>query len=240
MKLTNALMFAFLVALTTAEAETHRFTPTSYFNTFSFVDVLAPYTVDPGFLRSASAEQGTNVVLWEIDKVAGVARLSSDAEAVRRFEREGSRTGFMRRFGYRVASESLEVPLAPMLGCLGTAPAGKEAIRSGVPARHGGNMDYAGTVEGVKVMLPVSEPGALFFLGDGHAKQGHGELVGTGVEVSMDVEFTVDLIKGSAIGWPRMENDDFIMVLGSARPSSPSATTRHDRASRLVDVGLRL
>ena len=101
-------------------------------------------------------------------------------------------------------------------------------------------MDYAGTVEGVKVMLPVSEPGALFFLGDGHAKQGHGELVGTGVEVSMDVEFTVDLIKGSAIGWPRMENDDFIMVLGSARPSSPSATTRHDRASRLVDVGLRL
>ena len=287
MKLTNALMFAFLVALTTAEAETHRFTPTSYFNTFSFahppvlrirpgdrvitttvdaagydaetkmvtapgnpqtgpfyiegaepgdtlvvtieriepnrkfafsLDVLAPYTVDPGFLRSASAEQGTNVVLWEIDKVAGVARLSSDAEAVRRFEREGSRTGFMRRFGYRVASESLEVPLAPMLGCLGTAPAGKEAIRSGVPARHGGNMDYAGTVEGVKVMLPVSEPGALFFLGDGHAKQGHGELVGTGVEVSMDVEFTVDLIKGSAIGWPRMENDDFIMVLGSARP----------------------
>ena len=208
---------------------------------FAFsLDVLAPYTVDPGFLRSASAEQGTNVVLWEIDKVAGVARLSSDAEAVRRFEREGSRTGFMRRFGYRVASESLEVPLAPMLGCLGTAPAGKEAIRSGVPARHGGNMDYAGTVEGVKVMLPVSEPGALFFLGDGHAKQGHGELVGTGVEVSMDVEFTVDLIKGSAIGWPRMENDDFIMVLGSARPSSPSATTRHDRASRLVDVGLRL
>jgi len=194
----------------------HRIEPSRRFG-FS-LDILAAYTVDPGFLRSEAAEQGTNIVLWEIDKNAGVARVSSDADAVRQFEQEGIESGFMRRFGYRVATESVEVPLVPMIGCLGTAPAGGEAIRSGVPARHGGNMDYSGTVAGTKVMLPVSEPGALFFLGDGHAKQGHGELVGTGVEVSMDVEFSVDLVKGSAIGWPRMENDEFLMVLGSARP----------------------
>ena len=287
MKFLKALPLAVALSHGITEAETHRFTPTSYYTTFSAahppvlrirpgdrvvtttvdaagydadtkmitapgnpqtgpfyiegaepgdtlvvtlerirpnrkfafsLDILAPYTVDPGFLRSANAEQGTNIVLWEIDEAAGVARLSSDAEAVRRFEREASRSGFMRRFGYRVGDTELEVPLAPMLGCLGTAPAGKQAIRSGVPARHGGNMDYAGTVEGVRVMLPVSEPGALFFLGDGHAKQGHGELVGTGVEVSMDVEFSVDLIKGKAVGWPRMENEEFLMVLGSARP----------------------
>ena len=67
-------------------------------------------------------------------------------------------------------------------------------------------------------MLPVNEPGALLFMGDGHARQGDGEVVGTGMETSMDVEFTVALVKKKAIGWPRLENNDYIMVLASARP----------------------
>src|SRR4029434_11152100 len=67
-------------------------------------------------------------------------------------------------------------------------------------------------------MLPVNEPGALLFVGDGHARQGEGEVAGTGLETSLDVEFTVDLIKKKAIGWPRLEQDTHIMVLGSARP----------------------
>ena len=71
---------------------------------------------------------------------------------------------------------------------------------------------------GVKLMLQVNEPGALLFMGDGHARQGDGEVVGTGLETSMDVEFTVDLVKKKTIGWPRLENDTYIMVLGSARP----------------------
>jgi acetamidase/formamidase len=71
---------------------------------------------------------------------------------------------------------------------------------------------------GVKLMLPVNEPGALLFLGDAHARQGEGEVVGTGLETSMDVEFTVDLVKKKNIGWPRLENQTHVMVLGSARP----------------------
>jgi amidase len=67
-------------------------------------------------------------------------------------------------------------------------------------------------------MLQVNEPGALLFMGDGHARQGDGEVVGTGMETSMDVEFTVDLIKQKRIGWPRLENDEYVMVLASARP----------------------
>ena len=59
-------------------------------------------------------------------------------------------------------------------------------------------MDYAGLNAGVKVMLPVNEPGALLFLGDGHARQGEGEVVGTGLETSLDVEFTVELVKKKA------------------------------------------
>ena len=79
-------------------------------------------------------------------------------------------------------------------------------------------MDYAGLTAGVKVMLPVYEAGALLFLGDGHARQGEGEVAGTGLETSMDVEFTVDVVKRKTIGWPRIENDTHIMVLGSERP----------------------
>ena len=71
---------------------------------------------------------------------------------------------------------------------------------------------------GAKLMLPVSEPGAFLFLGDGHARQGEGEVAGTGLETSMDVEFTVDLVKNKKIGSPRLENNTHVMVLGSARP----------------------
>ena len=79
-------------------------------------------------------------------------------------------------------------------------------------------MDYAGVTSGVTVMLPVNEPGALLFIGDGHARQGEGEVVGTGLETSMDVEFTVQLVKKKAASWPRMETDTHVMTLGSARP----------------------
>ena len=122
-----------------------------------------------------------------------------------------------------------------MLGCLGTAPARKEAVATSTPGPFGGNMDYAGLNAGVTVTLPVNEPGALLFLGDGHARQGEGEVVGTGVETSMDVEFTVDLVKKKAIGWPRLENDTYIMVLGSERPllqAFQHATTEMHRVAR--------
>ncbi len=157
--------------------------------------LLAPYAVDPAFLRS-TAERQARQETWTIDKAKGVARTTSS----------DLRPG------------ALEVPLLPMLGCVGTAPRNKEAVSTATPGSFGGNMDYAGMVAGVKVMLPVYEPGALLFIGDGHARQGHAEVVGTGLETSMDVEFTVDLIKGKTIGWPRLENDDYILVLGSERP----------------------
>ena len=157
--------------------------------------LLAPYTVDPAFLRS-TAERQVRQETWIIDKAKGVARtMSTDL-------RPGG----------------LELPLIPMLGCIGTAPRNKEAVSTGTPGSFGGNMDYAGMVAGVKVMLPVYEPGALLFIGDGHARQGHAEVVGTGLETSMDVEFTVDLVKGKTVGWPRLENDEYISVLGSERP----------------------
>ena len=79
-------------------------------------------------------------------------------------------------------------------------------------------MDYRGFAQGVRVFLPVFAPGGLFHLGDGHAIQGDGEIVGTGVEISFDVTFSVELLKGKQIGWPRAEDDRYIMTVGNARP----------------------
>ncbi len=112
----------------------------------------------------------------------------------------------------------LTLPLAPMLGCFGVAPARGQAISTATSAGHGGNMDYRGFVAGTRVYFPVFEPGALFFVGDGHAVQGDGEIVGSGVEISMDVRFTVHVIKGKEIHWPRGENDQWIFTVGNARP----------------------
>jgi amidase len=156
--------------------------------------LLAPYAVDPASI-AARVDREPRRANWTIDKAKGTARLDMPD-----------------------VTPPIELPLRPMLGCLGVAPARKEVVATSTPGAFGGNMDYAGLTAGVKVMLPVSEPGALLFVGDGHARQGEGEVVGTGIEVSMDVEFTVDLVKKKTIGWPRLENDVYIMVLGSERP----------------------
>ena len=71
---------------------------------------------------------------------------------------------------------------------------------------------------GTTVYFPVSVQGAFFFLGDGHACQGDGEIVGTGIETSFEIEFSVRLLKGKWIGWPRGENADDIFTVGNARP----------------------
>ena len=79
-------------------------------------------------------------------------------------------------------------------------------------------MDYRGFKPGTTVYLPVFVPGALFFLGDCHAIQGDGEIVGTGVETAMEVEIRLSLRKGETSHWPRGEDAEFIFTVGDARP----------------------
>lgn len=155
--------------------------------------LLAPYTLDPAFLRFTGLHE-KRTVTWNIDREKRVAWT----------EPGGVHPG------------RIEVPLRPMLGCIATAPSNKEAISTSTPGPYGGNMDYNGMNAGVKLMLPVSEPGALLFVGDGHAAQGDGELLGNAIEISMDVEFSVDLIKKRTIMWPRLEDAEYLAVLGSA------------------------
>jgi len=87
-----------------------------------------------------------------------------------------------------------------------------------MPGEFGGNMDYRGLTEGVILYLPVWVDGAFLEFGDVHALQGDGETNGTAVEVSAEVRLTIELLKNRKMGWPRVENEDYIIVLGSARP----------------------
>jgi len=112
----------------------------------------------------------------------------------------------------------IEVPMAPMLGRVAVAPKGEESFPGLWPGDFGGNMDAPEIKEGATVYLPIFHEGALFYFGDGHALQGEGEIAGTGLEATMDVILQFDLIKGKPIDWPRIENDEFIMVAASARP----------------------
>jgi amidase len=112
----------------------------------------------------------------------------------------------------------VKIPLHPFFGCIGVAPAGGEARSSIVPAEFGGNMDSPEVSVGNTLYLPVSVPGALLYMGDGHAAMGDGEVAGTAIEVPLRTRLQIDVIKGQKINWPRFENDDTIMTVGAYRP----------------------
>ena len=109
-------------------------------------------------------------------------------------------------------------PLHPFFGCIGVAPAGGEARSSVVPEAFGGNMDSPEASVGNTVYFPVNVPGAMLFLGDGHAAMGDGEIAGTALEVPLRSRVQVSVIKGQKISWPRFENDEYIMTVGAYRP----------------------
>lgn len=112
----------------------------------------------------------------------------------------------------------LEFPMDPMHGTVGVAPASFEARSALVPGAHGGNLDTPEMRAGVTAYFGVNVPGALFSLGDGHARQGEGEACGTGVECAMNTIVRVELLKGIATPWPRLESDTHLMSVGAARP----------------------
>src|SRR2546429_101152 len=150
--------------------------------------VVAPNVVDPRAVRLLPDGPDGE---WRIDRTQGMATLIAPET----------------KLGH------LTLPLAPMLGCFGVAPPRRQAISTATSGPYGGNMDYRGFVPGVTVYFPVFVPGALLHVGDGHAVQGDGEIVGTGIEVSFDVQFTVHLLKGHQIPRPRGENTDYIFSL---------------------------
>ena len=155
--------------------------------------VLSPNVVNPNAVARFPGRQMTD---WIIDITTGRARLTKPQAALRDWS----------------------VAVKPMIGCFGVAPAMGQSISTATSGPYGGNMDYRGFGAGVDVMFPVSAPGGLFFLGDVHAAQGDGEIVGTGIETAAEVKFRVDVVKRKSIGWPRGSNTGEIFTIGNARP----------------------
>jgi acetamidase/formamidase len=122
------------------------------------------------------------------------------------------------RYRARASDFSVELPLDPMHGTVGVAPAASEVLMSITPAAHGGNMDTPEMRAGVTAYFPVNVTGGMLSVGDGHARQGEGEICGTAVEAAMRTVVVVDLVKGGAPPSPRLESDDFLMTTGNARP----------------------
>src|ERR1700735_4731462 len=113
---------------------------------------------------------------------------------------------------------TVAIPLHPFLGCVGVAPAEGEARSSIVPAEFGGNMDSPEASVGNTVYFPVNVKGGLFYIGDGHAAMGDGEIAGSAIEVPLKTRVQLSVIKGRTIAWPQFENDDAIMTVGAYRP----------------------
>ena len=108
-----------------------------------------------------------------------------------------------------------DLPTRPMLGCIGVAAPGDDVGPAGISGSWGGNMDYNDVVEGATLYFPVYHKGAYFYLGDGHALQGDGEGLGMGIETSLDVQFSVKVLKERRIAMPRLVNDDYIITIAS-------------------------
>jgi acetamidase/formamidase len=152
--------------------------------------------------------------LTSTDRVATLQDPLPDTTWIYELDRARNTVGF-------VATSTdlrVELPVEPMLGTVGVAPAGGEVRSSLVPDRFGGNMDTPQMRPGSTCFLGVNVEGALFSIGDGHYRQGEGEACGTAVEGAMTTTLIVELIKGRPTPWPRIEDDTHWMSVGSSRP----------------------
>ena len=156
-------------------------------------NVLATNVVEPDAVRNLPPSE---VVNWAIDRNAQTARLDPPVAGLEHFV----------------------LPLEPMIGCFGVAPSLGQAISTATSGEFGGNMDYRLLCPGSVVWFPVAVPGALFHVGDCHAAQGDGEIVGTGIETCDEVTVTLTVEKRSSQVGPRAETADDIIAIGNARP----------------------
>jgi acetamidase/formamidase len=183
-------------------------------------DTLALHIVDltPARTWGASATIPFFGGLTSTDRTALLQQPLPDTTWIYHLDSARNTVGFESRFG----DFRLELPVEPMLGTVGVAPSGGEVRSSLVPERFGGNMDSPEVKAGSTIYLGVNVEGALFSIGDGHYRQGEGEACGTAVEGAMDSTIIVELIKGGAPAWPRIETDTHWMAVGSSRPMEDS------------------
>ena len=201
-----------LLVVTIEKIEPNRSTGTS-------TSVMTANAYDAGGL--ANRPDPTRVP-WVIDREKGVVRFDLQAAA-------GRNTNWKSRFD----SPAFQMPLHPTIGSIAVAPPNENAVATTRAGAFGGNMISASIGAGARVMLPVLQSGALLFLGHGHARQGDGAVTGSGIETSLDIEFSVEVVKkrewphssvvrpSTVVGefemaWPRIETSDSLIAVGTA------------------------
>jgi len=131
-----------------------------------------------------------------------------------------------------------KLPTRKMVGVIGVASS--ERTPTGLPGKHGGNLDTRFVTEGSTVILPVEYPGALLGIGDVHATMGDGEVCVSACEVSAEVAVEVNLIKGLAPMWPVVQYGDYIHVLVSNEKMDKALEEGIDLAVKILSLGLNL
>lgn len=154
---------------------------------------IQQFGVTPAYNLAAKYDQRFNGE-YQLDNATGIATLTEPTPALKNFK----------------------VQMKPMLGCISVAPQGFEAYTGPHLGPYGGNLDYNGTVAGTTMYFPVFHPGALFGFGDGHAAMADGEVTQTGLETSMDVDFSVEVIRGYQTPQVREEDSEYIISFGVA------------------------
>lgn len=154
---------------------------------------IQQYAITPAYSLAAKYDQRFNGE-WQVQNPDGYATLTDPTPAMKNFK----------------------IKMNPMLGCISVAPAGFEAFNGTHLGPYGGNLDYNGVVSGTTMFFPVFHPGALFGFGDGHAAMGDGEVTQTGLETSMAVDFSVEVIKGYQTQGVREEDSNYLISFGVA------------------------
>lgn len=170
-------------------------------------------------------DQGVGIVM----QGGGILGAQADQSRTRIFE---IKDGFAHM-------DDIKIPLNPMIGVIGTAPADEEGEWiTAVPWKHGGNMDTTDIKVGSSLYLPVRQEGALLALGDCHAAMGDGEVSMAALEIPADVIIQVDLVKAKTNEWPLLETADEIMVIASGDNVDQAIETATSQAVGLLEKGL--
>jgi len=194
----------------------------------------------PVFVEGAMPGDTLKVEIIKINLAAQAAMVEAPGEGITGLAAQEESTKIIPiEDGCAVFSPSLKLPVCPMIGVIGTAPA-DESIPTGTPFFHGGNMDCKRIGEGATLYLPVNVEGALLAMGDLHAVMGDGEVCVCGAEIAGEVTVRVSVVKGQPLPLPFLVTNEHAMAIYSAEGLDAAAkgTTLRMRAFLMNQAGI--
>ncbi|MCC8080315.1 MAG: acetamidase/formamidase family protein [Oscillospiraceae bacterium] len=169
----------------------------------------------PLYINSAAAGDILKVEILDIKIDAQCAVCEAPSEGITGLVMTDEATKILPVRGENVLfNDKISLPVKPMIGVIGTAPA-NVSIPTGTPGEHGGNMDCKRIGKGTVLYLPVNVDGALLAMGDLHAIMGDGEVCVCGAEVNGEVTIRVEVLKGCLLPLPFLVTQNKFMTICS-------------------------